>query len=120
MMKRTSRSHLLKILDEHPEWVILDIGCGKRAIDSATVCVDIYDHSSYYADTNKHFVCSDACSTPFSDKEFDFVFASHIAEHVHTPNLFCAELQRIGKRGYIEVPTPLFDNLILNNHNGHL
>ncbi|MEA5583319.1 methyltransferase domain-containing protein [Nodularia harveyana UHCC-0300] len=78
------------------------------------------DLTQYYENSKINFICGDACSTPFNDKEFDFVFASHVAEHVTKPIKFCTELMRISSRGYIEVPTPLFDNLILNNHDGHL
>jgi SAM-dependent methyltransferase len=43
--------------------------------------------------------------TPFADKEFDFVYCSHVLEHVQNPETACSELMRIGKRGYIECPT---------------
>lgn len=41
----------------------------------------------------------------FRDKEFDFVYCSHVLEHVRDPAKACAELMRIGKRGFIETPT---------------
>lgn len=42
---------------------------------------------------------------PFNDKEFDFVFCSHTLEDIADPFWVCMEMQRIGKRGYIEVPS---------------
>ena len=48
-----------------------------------------------------------------------FVIASHIAEHVLRPQEFIDELTRIGKRGYIEVPKPLFDNITIGNRLYH-
>lgn len=42
---------------------------------------------------------------PFADKEFDFVYCSHVLEHTHNPEKACKELMRIAKRGYIETPT---------------
>jgi SAM-dependent methyltransferase len=46
---------------------------------------------------------------PFKDKEFDYVICSHVLEHVDNPDKFLSELFRIGKRGYIEYPTILYD-----------
>ncbi|UCE39033.1 MAG: methyltransferase domain-containing protein, partial [Thermoplasmata archaeon] len=51
---------------------------------------------------------------PFKDKEFDFVYCSHVLEHVVNPEKACNELMRVAKRGYIETPTPSKD-LWLNN-----
>jgi SAM-dependent methyltransferase len=42
---------------------------------------------------------------PFADKSFDFVYCSHILEHVRDPIAACAELSRVGRRGYVESPT---------------
>lgn len=42
---------------------------------------------------------------PFEDGEFDFVYCSHVLEHVDSPERACQELMRVGKRGYIETPT---------------
>jgi SAM-dependent methyltransferase len=120
MMKRTSRFYIENLLRSNPEWNVLDIGCGKHPIETASTALDIQDLTQYYENSKINFICGDACSTHFNDKEFDFVFASHVAEHVTNPIKFCAELMRISHKGYIEVPTPLFDNLILNNHDGHL
>lgn len=44
-------------------------------------------------------------NTPFGDKEFDFVYCSHVLEHAEHPDVACRELMRIAKRGYIETPT---------------
>ena len=41
---------------------------------------------------------------PFESKEFDFVYCSHVLEHVDNPELACKELMRVAKRGYIETP----------------
>ena len=57
---------------------------------------------------------------PFKDKEFDFVIASHVLEHVEDVNFFINELQRISSRGYIELPTILEDNLVFENKKDHL
>jgi Methyltransferase domain len=42
---------------------------------------------------------------PFADKQFDFVVCSHTLEDIRDPLWVCSELMRVGKRGYIEVPS---------------
>jgi len=41
---------------------------------------------------------------PFRDKSIDFVYCSHVLEHVDNPMQACSELMRVGRRGYIETP----------------
>ena len=57
---------------------------------------------------------------PFKDNEFDFIIASHVAEHVEDISFFFNELSRVGKKGYIEVPTRLEDNLVFENKKDHI
>ena len=42
---------------------------------------------------------------PFADKSIDFVVCSHTLEDLRDPLWVCEEMIRIGKRGYIEVPS---------------
>ena len=118
MIKRTSKIHIEKILSENPNWKILDIGCGYGANKYATTISDILDLSNHYKD--KTFVKITEKKLPFNDKEFDFVIASHVAEHVEDVSFFLSELARIGKKGYIEVPTRLEDNLVFENKKAHI
>lgn len=46
---------------------------------------------------------------PFKDKEFDYVICSHVLEHVDNADVFLNEIQRVGKRGYLEFPTIYYD-----------
>jgi ubiquinone/menaquinone biosynthesis C-methylase UbiE len=46
---------------------------------------------------------------PFKDKSFDYVYASHVLEHVQAPANACRELMRIGRAGYIETPNPFYE-----------
>ena len=118
MIKRTSKIHIEKILSENPNWKILDIGCGHGANKFATTISDIMDLSEHYKD--KTFVKITEKKLPFKDKEFDFIIASHVVEHVEDVSFFLSELTRIGKKGYIEVPTRLEDNLVFENKKAHL
>lgn len=47
----------------------------------------------------------DRAPWPFADKQFDFVVCSHTLEDLRDPIGVCAELMRVGRRGYIEVPS---------------
>jgi hypothetical protein len=46
---------------------------------------------------------------PFPDKHFDFVVCSHTLEDIRDPLWVCAELARVGKAGYVEIPSRLFE-----------
>ena len=118
MIKRTSKSYLQKTLSENKYWKILDIGCGYTANEFASTICDIQDLSKFYKD--KQFVKLDNKRLPFEDKEFDFVVASHVIEHVEDVSFFISELERVSKKGYIELPSKLEDNLVFENKKEHL
>jgi len=118
LIKRTSKQHIEKILSTNSSWKILDIGCGYGASKYATTICDIQNLSEFYKD--KKFVQLKEKKLPFLDKEFDFVIASHVLEHVHDIEFFISELERVSKKGFIEVPTKLEDNLVFENKKDHL
>ena len=118
MLKRTSISLVNNILSKNINWNILDIGCGYKAHKNATVIADIKDFSNFYK--NKKFVQIKEKKLPFKDKEFDFVIASHVIEHVDDFEFFIQELERISSKGYIELPTRLGDNLVFENRDDHI
>ncbi len=116
MIKRTSKQHVLKILEKNQKtWQILDIGCNRDAVQYAQTAADVQDLTSFYK--NKKFVLIKGKDLPFKDNEFDFVFASHVIEHVEDVSYFIEELQRISKKGYIELPSMLEDNIVLSENN---
>ena len=43
-----------------------------------------------------------------------------MVEHVEDVSFFLSELARIGKKGYIEVPSRLEDNLVFENKKAHI
>ena len=118
LIKRTSKKYIETILSSNKDWKILDIGCGYTASDYANVICDVQDLSNYYKDRN--FIKLENKILPFKDDEFDFVIASHVIEHVEDVELFIAELERISKKGYIELPTKLEDNLVFENKKDHI
>ena len=118
MIRRSSKKSIDKILENNKSWNILDIGCGYSAHKNASVVCDIQDLSNVYKE--KNFVKLKSNILPFRDKEFDFVIASHVIEHVKDVELFIKELQRVSSKGYIELPTILEDNLVFENKKNHL
>ena len=118
MIRRSSKKSVETLLQENTSWKILDIGCGYTAHKNANVVCDVQDLSSIYKE--KDFVKLTSNILPFKDKEFDFVIASHVIEHVKDVEIFIKELQRVSSKGYIELPTKLEDNLVFENKKDHI
>ena len=118
MIKRTSKQFIENLLLKNQKWKILDIGCGYSPNNHATVFCDIQNLSEFYK--GKKFIKLEDKKLPFENKEFDFVIASHVIEHVEDVDFFISELQRITNKGYIELPTKLEDNLVFENKNDHI
>ena len=118
MLNRTSIKHLNSIIKENQKWKILDVGCGYRAHPKASVIADVQDLSNYYKE--RKFIKINEKKFPFKDKEFDFVIASHVIEHVEDFEFFIKELERVSSKGYIELPSRLGDNLVFENKTDHV
>ena len=118
LLKRTSKKYIQSVLSKNKNWKILDIGCGYSANELATTICDVQDLSKFYKDRN--FIKLEKKQLPFEDNQFDFVIASHVLEHVEDYKFFISELERVSKKGYIELPTKLEDNLVFENKKAHL
>jgi len=96
--------------DIGPHERVLDIGSGGDPFPRATFLVDRFldpTHHRYGSieQNGRPLVSADVHCLPFPDKSFDFVYCVHILEHVDDPIKACAEIMRVGKRGYLETPT---------------
>ena len=118
MLKRTTINFVNDTFSKKTNWKIVDIGCGYSANKNASVIADVQDFSNFYE--NKNFIQITEKKLPFKDKEFDFVIASHVIEHVDDFEFFIKELERISYKGYIELPSRLGDNLVFENKNDHI
>jgi ubiquinone/menaquinone biosynthesis C-methylase UbiE len=118
LIKRTSIKIINETIQKNLKWKVLDIGCGYTANKNATVIADVQDLSNFYL--NKTFVKITDKKLPFKDGEFDFVIASHVIEHVEDFSFFIKELERVAKKGYVELPTRLGDNLVFENKSDHI
>jgi uncharacterized protein YbaR (Trm112 family)/SAM-dependent methyltransferase len=102
--------------------LVLEVGSGGKPYPRADVLLDAYENSRernwapLIAD--RPTVLGFVEQLPFRDKVFDFVIASHVLEHSRDPEQFIAELQRVAKAGYIEVPDAFFEriNPLLDHH----
>jgi len=118
LISRSSKTYIENLLSQKKDWKILDIGCGYSANNYATTICDVQDLSNFYK--NKNFVILKNNDLPFDDNQFDFVISSHVMEHVKDLKYFIKEIERVSKRGYIELPTKLEDNLVFENKKEHL
>jgi len=118
LLRRTSLKIINQKLKDNPSWNILDIGCGYTANKYAKIVADTQDLSNFYKD--KKFIRITEKKLPFKNNEFDFVITSHVIEHVNDFQFFIKEIERISKQGYIELPTRLGDNLVIENLKDHI
>jgi hypothetical protein len=114
-------SSLLAILGRlGPDDLVLDIGAWGRPFTRADWVMDVMPYETrglYGRDgplperySEETWIRRDICDRepyPFADREVDFVVCSHTLEDVRDPIWVCSEMIRIGKAGYIEVPSRL-------------
>jgi SAM-dependent methyltransferase len=109
--------------------VVLDIGGWACPYNRANYILDAeaYETRGYYKTvglpgsqggereyfTRDTWIQRDICDKepfPFADKMFDFVICSHTLEDIRDPLWVCSEILRVGKRGYIEIPSRLVES----------
>ena len=102
--------------------LVLEVGSGGKPYPRADVLLDAYENTRERnwapLKADRPTVLGFVEHLPFRDKTFDFVIASHVLEHSADPEQFIAELQRVAKAGYIEVPDAFFEriNPLLDHH----
>ena len=112
-----------------PDDVVLDIGGWARCFNRANYVMDggpYETHGTWYWEQYRlgpqggdveHFnadrwIRRDICHHdpfPFEDKSIDFCICSHTLEDIRDPSWVCREINRVAKRGYIEIPSPVFE-----------
>lgn len=103
-----------RMLSVPPGKLVLDVGSGDAPFPRADVICD-----KYLLDTDRvgglvidrPFVVGSITALPFLDKSFDFVYCSHVLEHVDRPATAAMELMRVAKSGYIEVPSEIQEKI---------
>jgi len=117
MYNKNVHEILMRIGEED---IVLEIGGWFRPFNRANWVVDVMPYETrgeggadggakeYFS--KETWIQRDICARkplPFKDKEIDFVICSHILEDVRDPVFVCSEICRVGKQGYIEVPSKL-------------
>ncbi len=95
-----------------PEALVLDVGSGDKPHWRADILLDRYVDGGFggqrsgqaAARVSRPLFDADAAAMPFADGVFDYVVCSHVLEHVVDPAAVAAEIMRVGRAGYIEVP----------------
>jgi SAM-dependent methyltransferase len=95
---------------------VLDIGAGHNPFHRVTHVLDIDPKEGrerggnrLILPTSARLIVGSGTALPFRDGLFDYIYASHVLEHVDTPDLACREIMRVGAAGYIETPSPLLE-----------
>lgn len=99
---------------------VLEIGPGSSPHPRANVLLErTFDDDEAFRQrggtgllkTAKTLVYYDGRHFPFDDDTFDYVICSHVIEHIDDIELFCSEMFRIAKKGYLEYPTIYYEYL---------
>ena len=95
--------------------LVLEVGSGGNPYARANVLLDAYEETKERhwvpLKADRPMVLGFVEKLPFKSKAFDFVIASHVLEHSPQPEQFLAELQRVAKAGYIEVPDAFMERI---------
>lgn len=85
---------------------VLEIGPGYVPFPRTTMFVDYKDLPNIPSD-KKISIDLATQKLPFEDKSFDFIYCRHVLEDMYNPFLLVDEMSRVGKAGYIEMPSPI-------------
>lgn len=117
MLAESKREIQARLDDEN--LLVLDVGGWANPFPRADWVIDLmpYESRGLYGDRpgpsrfgQETWIQRDICDRkpwPFADGQFDFAICSHTLEDVRDPVWVCAELIRVAKAGYIEVPSRL-------------
>lgn len=95
---------------------ILEIGPGHNPFRGVTHLLEKDIEEGHERGGNKlvvpesaRLIVGEATALPFQTKAFDYVYASHVLEHVDAPEHASREIMRVGTAGYIETPSPFLE-----------
>jgi methionine biosynthesis protein MetW len=120
-MLRSSQERVLEQLSD--DALVLDVGGWASPFARADWVIDLMpyetrspyewsDRSPDHRFSKETWVQRDICDKepyPFEDDRFDFVVCAQTLEDVRDPVWVCSEMIRVGRAGYIEVPSRLVE-----------
>ena len=92
--------------------LVLEVGSGHHPHPRADVLTDRYMEDIERGGslvTDRPFVRADAGQLPFRSKVFDYVICRQVLEHLEEPAAFFHEVSRVGRAGYIEAPSAVWE-----------
>lgn len=105
----------LRMLSIRRRELVLDVGSGDGPFARANVLCDKYVSNTENRigpiAIDRPFVAGDVMALPFRDNAFDYVFCSHVLEHVEDPEKAIKELVRIGRKGFLEIPSEFLEKI---------
>ncbi len=97
---------------------VLDVGGGNNPNPRAQVVIDKYRESDAHRSGHlkvlrrQKFLEMDGEQMTFKDKEFDYVFCCQVLEHAEDPHALLSEISRVGKKGFLEMPSVVNEYLM--------
>lgn len=97
--------------------LVLEVGSGNNPNPRSDILLDryLFDNGQRAGEfrivVDRPLVVGDGYHLPFKNKTFDYVICSHILEHMEDPKAFMREMTRVGKAGYIEVPSDVSERI---------
>ena len=117
-------SEVVELLGIRPGDRVLEVGGAGNPLPRADVVCDLTFASAAQRNgapaglrEGVTWVEAPAEDLPFPDDAFDFVWCTHVLEHVRDPEAACRELSRVARRGLVEVPSRLGE--LLNGNPSH-
>lgn len=102
------REEILNKLNIGSKDTVLEIGPGNYPFWRSDIYLerDVYENKERAGNLviDKPLIVADAHSIPLADKSIDFVFCAQVLEHSENPEVLISEMNRIGRKGYIETP----------------
>lgn len=104
-------------------WYV-DVGSGADPIPFANILVEKFlgetnHRSGQFATEGKVVLQGDLGALPFLDHSVDFIWCSHVLEHLEDPEVGMNELQRVARKGLAFVPTPWSEAVYQEHAPGH-
>lgn len=102
------REEILNKLNIKPGDIVLEIGPGNLPFWRSDIYLerDVYKNKERAGNLiiDRPLIWADAHNIPLADKSIDFVFCAQVLEHSENPEVLISEMNRIGRKGYIETP----------------
>jgi hypothetical protein len=101
--------------------LVLEVGPGNTPYYRSDVLLEkqFFDEQVQYEqagrtekrDLKKRLIYYNKTAFPFKTNEFDYVICSHVLEHITVLELpeFISELERVAPKGYIELPSAMYE-----------